>query len=352
MSLPCLTYSFSFCWPSSRCWSAVSPKRFAALLALLALAGCGDLPRPFQGQPGATAMRLAQPPPARLAVVTTPDPNLTPEAAGAAYADSLAAGLLALEVPAFTGRVQQGDWKLTAHTELRGKDVVQAFRVQDATGKERGATEGPPMPAAKWVNGDAVTLREAAAADVPAIADLLSRIQGTDMRADPTSLFNRPARVWISPVQGAPGDGNQSLAIQLRRELAKLGPMVQDRQDGADFTVNGFVRATPQAGGVQRIDIRWLVVNSSGREIGNISQGNDIPAGTLNGYWGDVAVVVGKEAAGGVRDVILTQSGRRNSQPADKASGQAPGPVPGQAQGTPVGQTPGQSSEPAGKPRP
>jgi len=320
MSLRCRICCFFSCWRFSRCWPAASSNAWLALLVSLALAGCGDLPTTVQGQPGANAMRLAQPPPARLAVVTTPDPNLTPEAAGAAYADSLAAGLQALEVPAFAGQVRPGDWTLTARTELHGKDVVQAFRVQDATGKERGATEGPPMPAAIWVSGAAVTLREAAAADIPAIADLLSRIQGNDLRADPTSLYNRPARVWISAVQGAPGDGNQSLAVQLRRELGKLGPMVQDHPEGADFTVNGMVRITPQAGNMQRIDIRWLVVNASGREIGNISQGNDLPSGTLNSYWGDVAVVVAKEASGGVRDVILTQSGKRNAQPAVKSS--------------------------------
>ena len=42
-----------------------------------------------------------------------------------------------------------------------------------------------------------------------------------------------------------------------------------------------------------------------------VVQLNEIPAGTLNQYWGDVAAVVAREAAGGVRDVILTQSGRR-----------------------------------------
>src|SRR5690242_18806878 len=31
-----------------------------AVLLVCLLAGCGDLPRPFQGAPGATAMRLAQ----------------------------------------------------------------------------------------------------------------------------------------------------------------------------------------------------------------------------------------------------------------------------------------------------
>lgn len=291
---------------------------------LLALAGCGDLPRPFQGQPGATAKRLAQPPPARLAVIAITDPGLMPEAAGLNFTDSLAAGLQALEVPAFAGRVQQGDWKLTARVEPRGDMVVPAFRVQDATGRERGATEGPPVTAATWTRADPATLREAAANGVPVIADLLSRIQGTDQRADPNSLFNRPAHVWIPPVQGAPGDGNQSLQQQLRRELAKLGPVVQDQPDGADFNVQGQVRAVPIAGGMQRIEIQWTVLGASGREVGHIVQLNEVPAGTLNGFWGDVSVVVAKEASGGVRDVILTQSGRRQKAPESKLGASKP----------------------------
>ena len=42
--------------------------RLAWLAVALALVGCGDLPRPFMGRPGAEAMRLAQPPPPRLSV--------------------------------------------------------------------------------------------------------------------------------------------------------------------------------------------------------------------------------------------------------------------------------------------
>jgi hypothetical protein len=52
---------------------------------------------------------------------------------------------------------------------------------------------------------------------------------------------------------------------------------------------------------------------------------NDVPAGSLNGYWGDVATAVAHEAAGGVRDVILRQSGR------------APGEKPGAKTGSEAG---------------
>ena len=38
---------------------------------------------------------------------------------------------------------------------------------------------------------------------------------------------------------------------------------------------------------------------------------NEVPRGSLSGYWGDVAAAVAQEASGGVKDVILTQSGRR-----------------------------------------
>jgi hypothetical protein len=47
-----------------------------------------------------------------------------------------------------------------------------------------------------------------------------------------------------------------------------------------------------------------------------------IPSGTLDRYWGDVAVVVATEASNGVNDVILRQSGHDPN--AQRSSGQAP----------------------------
>ena len=109
----------------------------------------------------------------------------------------------------------------------------------------------------------------------------------------------------------------------MRSRLAALGPVVQDSPGGADFIVQGKVRIVPIGGGQQRVEIQWIVKAANGDERGKVVQLNDIPAGSLDRYWGDVAVVVASEAAGGVNDVIATrQSGR---EPGEPVHGQAQG---------------------------
>jgi hypothetical protein len=61
-----------------------------------------------------------------------------------------------------------------------------------------------------------------------------------------------------------------------------------------------------------------------GHELGRIVQLNDVAPGSLDRYWGDVALVVAQEAAGGVRDVILNQLGTRGSAKTAKPAS-APG---------------------------
>ena len=73
----------------------------------------------------------------------------------------------------------------------------------------------------------------------------------------------------------------------------------------------------PIGGGQQRVEIQWTVKAANGDERGKVVQLNEIPAGSLDHYWADVAVVVASEASGGVNDVILRQSGRGPEQPAN-----------------------------------
>jgi hypothetical protein len=278
------------------------------LLALLA--GCGDLPQPFRGAPGATAMRLAQPPPARLAV-PAPGNALLTDAGSHALAEAVAIGLQGQEVPAMAANPGAQDWRLIVTAEQRAQAIVPVFTVENPKGEDQGRTEGTPVPLAAWAAADPTTLTSTANQAAPGIADLLTRIEAARQHADPNSLLNRPARVDVVTVEGAPGDGNIALTRQMRQQLAQRGPVVQDTENGADFILEGHVRMVPVAGNQERVEIQWLLKAPNGDERGRIVQLNEIPAGTLNRYWGDVAVVVAKEASGGVVDALTTQTGRR-----------------------------------------
>jgi predicted aspartyl protease len=291
----------------------ISHQSLLLLLPLL-LVACGDLPEPFLGNPGATGRVLAQPPTPRLAV-PPPGNALLPDAATQEFASALATGLQTQEVPAVAEQVRKNDWQLVTSAEQRGATVVPVYSVLNPKGEDKGKTEGVPIPTDAWAAASQTTLQDAAKDAAPKIAKLLTGIQTTAQRADPNSLYNRVAKVQVPPVTGAPGDGNISLTKQMKTHLTALGPVVQDSPDGADFIVQGDVRVVPIGGGQQRVEIQWIVKAANGDERGKVVQLNDIPAGSLNRYWADVAVVVASEASGGVNDVIMRQSGHEPGEP-------------------------------------
>lgn len=285
---------------------------------MLVLAGCGDLPRPFEGNPGRTGRMLAQPPPARLAVPPPTAADLT-DAASEAFAQELAAALGALDVPAVASAWRKGDWQVIATTQLRGDSVVPMFEVQDPSGVSQGVAQGAAVPAAAWAGADSAILHAVALNAAPSVASLLERIDAARRQSDPNSLINRPARMLVQEVTGAPGDGNAQLTRQMRLQLPDLGEVVQDTAAGADFVLSCTVKVAPIAGNKDRVEIQWIVSDSGGQERGRIVQLNEVPHGSLNGFWADVAQMVVQEAAGGVHDVVLQQSGR--TQAARAASG-------------------------------
>ena len=301
---------------------------------LLLLASCGDLPQPFIGNPGGTGKILAQPPTPRLAV-PPPTNALLPDAASRQFADALAAGLQAQEIPAFADQVRKSDWQLVTTAEQRGSTVVPVFSVLNPQGEDKGKAEGNPVPTQAWAAASPDMLEQEASDAAPKISSLLTGIQTAQQHADPNSLYNRPAKVRIATVTGAPGDGNLSLTKQMKSHLAALGPMVQDSANGADFAVQGNVRMVPIPGGQQRVEIQWSVKAANGDERGKVVQLNEIPTGSLDHYWADVAVIVATEAAGGVNDVILRQSGRElgGGEPAAQGSAAQRPDVHGQAKG-------------------
>jgi hypothetical protein len=127
-----------------------------------------------------------------------------------------------------------------------------------------------------------------------------------------------PPRLYLLPVRGAPGDGNESLTARMREALGDYGILAQDVADGAGFAADGRVNVVPVGRGMQRVEILWIVSRRDGQDLGRVLQMNEIPAGLLDRFWGDIAFAAAAEAAGGVQRVIENAGG----MPARDSSGQ------------------------------
>lgn len=288
--------------------------RWFGWLLLVLMAGCGALPQPYFGNPGSTGALLAQPPPGRLAVLVPAQSLLTDEASQQ-WASAVAEALVEQELPA-EARRQAGaqDWVLELTAETRGGSVVPSYTVKNPAGVSQGVTEGAVVPAAAWAAGQTATLKAAAAQAAPGIAGLLARIDAARRDSDPTSLQNRPVRVFVSGVSGAVGDGNRSLATQIRLKLQNQGYVVQDTITNADFEIAAKVGLAPGSPGNVIVDLQWTVSDSRG-ERGKVVQINEVPRRFIDPYWGDVAVAAATEAAGGIRSVI-DNAGAKRAAPA------------------------------------
>jgi hypothetical protein len=301
--------------------------RFRPLLCLavllpLFLASCGDLPEPFLGNPGATARRLAVPE-TPLLVVPPPIHALLSGGAGTDYAALLALTLQKEEVPSLVRPAHKGDWLLDVTAERRGDQIIPHYAIGDPNGRQLGTIEGAALPAAAWTAGAPWTLGQAAQDAVPKVLALMMSLRATRDRANPNSLLNRPARLYVPDVVGAPGDGNLALGRLIRARLAEFGPLVQVTPDGADFIVRGQVILTNQLNNQQRVEIVWTVTRPSGVVNGKVSQLNMIPAGALDHYWGDVAGAVTQEASGGINEVVRRFI-RGEATPAEAPGGGTP----------------------------
>jgi hypothetical protein len=319
----------------------VSWSRRGALAGLLGLAACGDLPQPFRGQPGEVAARLARPPAYRLAV-PTPAGALQARAQAEAYAQALAEQLMAQEVPAVAGDPWPLDWVVEVSATRQPAGVMPRYVLRDGDGTLLGEANGRMVSTRDWLVGDEAALRRAAADGAQSLATLVSRADALRRTGDATATgAGGPLVVRLLPVRGAPGDGNRSLTARMSEQLAGLGFRVQEQADGAQFAVQGVVEMAPGPRGLQRIEIVWTVQRRDGYDLGRVLQLNEVPAGSLNGLWADVAFVVANEAAGGVRDVITNaQAAPPATDGATPAPAAAPATPPAATRPGPAGATP------------
>ncbi len=180
-----------------------------------------------------------------------------------------------------------------------------------------GRRDGPArMPAEMEIASNQPTANPAAA---PSIAPYGQPAQGAlpalparEIAAAPVApVQGSPlSTAWANPVivirsvEGAPGDGNQALILAIKQALRVRDFMVTEDPRQAVFQIDGKVEVAPPANGRQRAKVTWVVTTVSGGQVGRAIQENVIPAGSLNGAWGQVAAMVANAAAEGVEELF------------------------------------------------
>ena len=110
--------------------------------------------------------------------------------------------------------------------------------------------------------------------------------------------------VAVVPVKGAKGKGNDELTRAMRRTLTTAGWTVLNAPAKNALTISGRVEMAEVSGSTQKVALSWAVQAPDGGKLGNVNQANNVPAGSLDEGWGEIAGFAVEAAATGIFELI------------------------------------------------
>jgi hypothetical protein len=220
---------------------------------------------------------------------------------------------------------------LVATSEGKGSKITYIWDVNDAQGSRVTRVTGEELLAKRlggdpWSAVDSTTIRSIAGKTTSQLAASVPRGRGGSASAVASASESAPpvassaptttasvaspkaAGVLVQPVAGAPGDGQRSLTVALKKRLYAGGVKLANGPAVNVYMVKGSVKLADASGGKQSIRIDWQVLDPSGRKLGTVSQQNTIPKGSLNGPWGAIADAAAGAAAGGIIKLLPKSS--------------------------------------------
>jgi hypothetical protein len=283
--------------------SCRKPCASAVLGVVMLLAACQPLPHPFADDvpaPGSSILTLRD-----SASVTIAPIDGTPRATAEKLGPAMARALQKREIAASDKTASIGSYELVGRIEEMppSKDktaLVAVWVLRDPSGHSLGErTERLEASAIDWEQGTDDAVARLAAASADRLATLLQ--DDTPAEAE---LGGQP-RLLVSRVEGAPGDGAESLARAITEILKRQDvAIVTDPEAKADLVLDADVVVAHPKAGKQNVKIVWRVRRKDGSEIGTVGQENDVPAGLLDGAWGDVAYMVAVSAQDGIMQLV------------------------------------------------
>lgn len=241
------------------------------------------------------------------------------------WEQSMATALQAQTVPAIVRPLQKGDWWLMMYVHQHDMSITPFYCIMDPYNRVSAVEEGTSIPLARWMSVDAALLNTMAEKIAPKITADLIGIQAENMQKDPTSLKNRPARiyftgVYFSGVQKKLCGDHEALSQQFILYFQDKRDIIQQSNNHADFIVSGVVqavkvpiRSSTDKQDTQSLEIIWRVKDKDGKEAGAVTQLHTIQLSSCGKQWDEFVTMTAKEAASGVKQIIDRYSGRNNN---------------------------------------
>lgn len=277
------------------------------LLAILlpVLAACPPPPQPFAHSGTIRKQeRILLAMPDSQGILVREAEGVEPELA-ARLAEAMAEALAEANVPASTTDSNSGSYFLVARVAASPIDenetkLLILWELLDHDGALVGRhLQHETVAQRAWARGrDSVIHQITEGAARPIAAFIQDETSGAEAVADARPI------VAIMPVEGAPGDGNQQLPRAIRYFLERAGYEVTDDLSKARAVILGTVQTSQPRAGAQKVDMTWSVMTPEGAEVGVVNLDNTVPAGALDGRWGDTAYAAAGGAAEGIAAIL------------------------------------------------
>jgi len=264
-----------------------------------------------------------------------------PSAHAAMLQDAVTEAAQAKDLPAAATAPTGVAFTLEGLAETRATSIGTAVTVRwvlrDPEGVEVGRFTSEDVAFALTAPSISVPPREAQTGPWPDIGEAaltrLAEQAAGQLRREVDRLQGRSAetvderlRVIVSPIANAPGDGRIALTRALASLLEEADLAVEvdwetdwDANPGAlpegAVRVGGAVSLKSDKPETQIVTLAWTVYDDRGREVGTITQSNAVPAGSLDGAWGETAYFAALGAREGVVALVEEMAARRAPPP-------------------------------------
>ena len=275
--------------------------RFSLILAIVVLAACQPVPKPFSnsGAPPSDLLQLADGQGISVLPVTDragePLKLLTTEMVQALHGQN---------VPATYGDNGRTSYLLLGHFSTPPAPPALIWTLQT----QQGDAVGTVVQSLRNAAGEPTDL-STHNAFIRTATEIAALIQD-----DPPSEAVPPS-IHIGDVAGAPGDGNTRLRAAIEQFLPRTGLKIVPEASDDTLIVTGAVSLGEVRGGEQLVDIAWTVWDPFGIEVGTIAQAAPVQAGSLDTNWGLVANEAALAGAVGIAEMIRQIDWSQGIQP-------------------------------------